>query len=219
MQRSSFGCSLTGTAPLPLRIFKVRQRKLINIDEFGVTLKRCNCTSSWALKVFHVQKDGHYGHGKKITVLIAIKLGDPALALHVYGSVEHPWRWIWCLRLKGTTTNVFRDFCELICLDIEMNGIDGTDDHQIFIWDNLRAHHAAYVHKTVTNRAGPRRFSIVPRPQCHPKFGPIEYTICMVTLRLWFEKEADWDMDDLEQQICQIAMSVSQFDSTFQYCG
>jgi hypothetical protein len=116
------------------------------------------------------------------------------------------------------TTNVFRDFCELVCGDIESNGIDGMDNHRIFIWDSLRAHHAAYVHETVTNRAGPRRFSIVPRPQYHPKFGPIEYTICKVTLRLWLEKKADWDMDDLEQQICRIAMSVGQFEPTFLHC-
>jgi hypothetical protein len=115
--------------PPPLGILEVRRRKLINIDKFGAMLERCNHTSGWALKVFCIRKDGYYGHGKKITVLFAIKPGDPALAPHVYGSVERPWRWIRCLRSKGTTTNVFRDFCELICLDIEMNGIDGMDDH------------------------------------------------------------------------------------------
>jgi hypothetical protein len=40
-----------------------------------------------------------------------------------------------------------------------------------------------------------------------------------VTSRLRLKKEADWDMDDLEQQICRIAMSVSQFDPTFLHCG
>ncbi len=84
---------------------------------------------------------------------------------------------------------------------------------------NLRAHHAVYVHERVTNRAGPQRFSMVPKPQYHPKFGPIEYTICKVTLRLWLEKEADWDVDDLKQHICWIAMLVGQFDPAFQYCG
>ena len=29
----------------PLGIFEVRQRKLIDIDEFGVTLERCNATA------------------------------------------------------------------------------------------------------------------------------------------------------------------------------
>ncbi len=115
--------------PPPLGIFEVRRRKLISIDEFGVTLKRCNRTSGWALKVFCIQKDGHHGHGKKITMLFAIEPGNPALAPHIYRSVKRPPRWIWCLQLKSRMTNVFRDFCELICLDIKMNGIDGTDNH------------------------------------------------------------------------------------------
>jgi hypothetical protein len=100
-----------------------------------------------------------------------------------------------------------------------MNGVKGADNNHIFIWDNLRAHHAVYVHETVTNRAGPWRFSTVPRPQYHPKFGPIKYTICEVTLQLHLENEADWDMDNLEQQICQIAMSVGQFEPIFLHCG
>jgi hypothetical protein len=94
-----------------------------------VTLERCNRTSCWALKVFCVQKDSHYGHGKKITMLFAIEQGNPALAPHVYGSVERPRWWIRRLWPKGTTTNVFRDFCELVCLDIKMNGINGMEDH------------------------------------------------------------------------------------------
>ncbi len=36
-----------------------------------------------------MQMDGHYGHGKKITVLFAIEPGDPGLAPQVYGSVEN----------------------------------------------------------------------------------------------------------------------------------
>jgi hypothetical protein len=96
-------------------------------------LKRCNRTSSWALKVFHVQKDGHYGHGKKITVLFAIEPGNPAFALQVYGSIERPQRWIWCLWLKGTMTNIFREFYELVCGGIKMNEINGMEDHRIFI--------------------------------------------------------------------------------------
>ncbi len=55
-------------------------------------------------------------------------------------------------------------FWEMIHLDIELNEMDVTDDHHIFIWDNLRAHHAAYVQDIVTSRAGQWRFSIVPRP-------------------------------------------------------
>jgi hypothetical protein len=205
--------------PPPLGIFQVSLFRLIDFDEFGVTLERCNRSCGWALKVFRVRKDGHYKVGRKITILFAIEPGDPALLPHVRGSVANPRRWICCIRSKGTSTNVFRDFCETVCADIEANGIAETNNHRVFLWDNFSAHHSAYVHETVTNRAGPRRFSIVPRPQYHPKFGPIEYKICEVTSRIKLKKEADWDMDDLEQQIMNIAMDIGPFETTFLHCG
>ena len=49
----------------PLGIFQVPRRMLIDVDEFGVTMARCNRKKGWALKLFWVRKDGHYGHGKK----------------------------------------------------------------------------------------------------------------------------------------------------------
>jgi hypothetical protein len=118
--------------PSPLGIFQVPLFRLIDFDEFGVTLERCNRTCGWALKVFRVRKDGHYKHGRKITILFAIEPEDPALPPDVRGSVARPRRWICCIRSKGTSTNVFRDFCETVCADIEANGIDGTDNHRVF---------------------------------------------------------------------------------------
>ena len=166
---------------LPLGIFQVPRRKLIDIDEFGMTMEKCNRTGGWALKVFWVRKDGHYHFGAKINVIFAIEPGDPTLPPNVRGSVQRPWRWVQCFHGTGTTTNIFRDFCNRVCTNIEQHGIAGTDDHRVFIWDNLLAHHAPYVHHTVTGRGGPRQFSIVARPQYHPKFGPIEYAICELT--------------------------------------
>ena len=205
--------------PSPLGVFQVPRRKLIDVDEFGITLEKCNRTGGWALKVFRVRKDGHYHHGSKITVLFAIEPGDPALPPETRGSVERPRRWIRCIQGVGTTTNVFRDFCDHICTEIERFGVDGTDDHRIFIWDNLAAHHSAYVHQTVTGRDGPRRFSIVARPQYHPKYGPIEYKICELTNILRDRKQPDWNMRMLEDGIYQAAMSIKSFDSTFVHCG
>jgi hypothetical protein len=49
------------------------------------------------VKVLRIQKDGHYHHGIKITVIFAIELGDPALLPHVRGSLERPQRWIRCV--------------------------------------------------------------------------------------------------------------------------
>jgi hypothetical protein len=117
--------------PPPLGVFQVQRRKLIDVDEFGVTLEKCNRTGGWAVKVHCVQKDGHYYHGVKFTVIFAIEPGDPGLAPHVRGSVEHPRRWIRCRRAVGTTTIIFRDFCDYVCRDIETNNIPGTDFHRL----------------------------------------------------------------------------------------
>jgi hypothetical protein len=45
----------------------------------------------------------------------------------------------------------------------------------------------------VTGRAGPRQFSIVARPQYHPKFGPIEYKICELKNIFTHEEGANFD--------------------------
>ena len=179
----------------------------------------CNRTGGWALSVFRVRKDGHYHFGAKITVLFAIEPGDPRLPPHVRGSVQRPRRWIRCIQGCGTTINIFRDFCDHICTEIEQFGVEGTDDHRIFIWDNLAAHHSAYVHRTVPGHEGPRWFSIIARPQYHPKYGPIEYKICEVTSILRKRKKPHWTMQTLENEIYQAAASIETFDSTFVHCG
>ena len=84
-----------------------------------------------------MRKDGHYTRGVKLTVLVGIEPGDPALPADTPGSIERPRRWVRALRGTRTTINVFRDFVNHICHDIEVNGHNGTDDHRIFLWDNL----------------------------------------------------------------------------------
>ena len=205
--------------PSPLGIFQVPRRRLIDVDEFAVTMEKCNRTGGWALRVFRVRKDGHYHFGAKITVIFAIEPGDPRLPPHVLGSVQRPRRWIRCVHGCGTTTNIFRDFCDYVCTEIEQFGVQGTDDHRIFIWDNLSAHHSAYVHQTVRGRNGPCQFSIVARPQYHPKFGPIEYKICELTNILRMRKQPNWTMQTLENEIYAAAASIETFDSTFVHCG
>ena len=62
--------------PSPLGIFEVPQRKLIDVDEFGITLEKCNRIGGWVFKVFCIlRKDGHYHHSAKITIIFAIELG------------------------------------------------------------------------------------------------------------------------------------------------
>ncbi len=86
-------------------------------------------------------------------------------------------------------------------MDIETNNIPGTNFHRVFIWDNLTVHHSAYVHNTVTGHVGPTNFSIVPQPQYHPKYDPIECKICEVMGKIRLKKEEDWDMNRLEHEV------------------
>ena len=63
----------------PLGVMNVPRRTLIDVDEFGLTLEKCNRTGEWALKCFRVRKEGHYTFGLKVTALMAIEPGDPRL--------------------------------------------------------------------------------------------------------------------------------------------
>jgi hypothetical protein len=187
--------------PSPTGIFQVPQCQLINVDEFCITIKKCNCTEGWALEFLCVRKDGHYHLGAKITVLFAIEPRDPRLHPLVRGSVQHPRHWVRCMHGVGTTINIFHNVCDHKCLEIEQFGVPVMDDHCIFLWDDLAAHHSAYIHQMVTGRASPRQLSIVAHPQYHPKFGTIEYKICELTNILRMEKELTWTKQEFENSI------------------
>ena len=217
--------------PPPLGVKGVPRNTLIDADEFGLTLEKCNRTGGWALMCHRVRKDGDYKRGLKITCLLAIEAGDPRLPAHMRGSIDNPRRWVRCIQSGGTTTIVFRDFVDMICRSIEADPIMGfhdaagnhvvtnTDAHRLLIWDNLTSHHAAYVTQTVVGRPGPCRFSIVPRPPYMPKYGPIEYKICDLTHVIRLRKSTSWDMAKLEREIYRAARDIGPFDSTFDHCG
>jgi hypothetical protein len=63
-----------------LGVFQVPRRKLLDVDEFGLTFEKCNRTSGWAVMVHCVRKDGHYHNGMKMTLIFAIEPVDPAFA-------------------------------------------------------------------------------------------------------------------------------------------
>ena len=63
------------------------------------------------------------------------------------------------------------------------------------------------------------RFSIVSRPQYHPKCTPIEYNICELTATVSNLKSAKWNMAQLEQELRSSAHQIGSFNSTFWRCG
>jgi hypothetical protein len=59
--------------------------KFIDVDEFGVKLKHCNCTRGWAIKFLQIHKAGLYSQTQELTVLIGIEPGDPRLLANILG--------------------------------------------------------------------------------------------------------------------------------------
>jgi hypothetical protein len=113
--------------------------KLVDFDEFAMPLEKCNRTQGWALVCRRVRKEGHYHlsyHrvGNELTCLMAIEPGDRHVAAGQLGGLENPPRWVRCLQNRGTTINVYRDFMNLVCPDIEQNHVMPTDIHRICYW-------------------------------------------------------------------------------------
>ena len=75
-------------------------------------------------------KPGHYSRDTKLTIILAVEAGDPALPPHTRGSVGNPRRWLRILLKAGTTTLDFNDFLVYVCEDIQNNrpvGVVGNE--------------------------------------------------------------------------------------------
>ena len=117
------------------------RRRLIDIDECGIEIQRTNRKYGHAPAGIRIVKPGHYSKETKLTVLLAVEAGDPALPPHVWGSTGNPRRWLRILRKGGTSTFDFNDYLESICEDLRDNHPVGCIGNQsrIFLWDNLAA--------------------------------------------------------------------------------
>ena len=131
-----FRAELFWTRSPPLGVVSIERRRFIDVDEFGVCLTRCNRKRGYAISFYRVRKPGHYVRNTKLTVLVAVEPGDPQIPAHIDGSIEKPRRWLRVLRNQGTTVEVFHDFIDHICTDIEVDGVHNlgydTDDNRVF---------------------------------------------------------------------------------------
>ena len=163
-------------------------------------------------------KPGHYSQDTKLTILLAVEAGDPALPAGVRGSTSNPRRWLWILVKAGTNTIDFNDFVGFICEELENNPLPGAigNDSQIFMWDNLSSHCSPIIHQTVEGRFN---HLIIRRPPYKPSDAPIEYVFCSLICEL---KQQTFQFDNLAQLIHAIHVVVTHlngFDSTFHKLG
>ena len=209
--------------PPPLGVVSIERRRFIDVDEFGVSLNKCNRKRGYAVSFYRVRKPGHYARTAKLTVLLAIEPGDPQIPAGIDGSVEKLRRWCRVLQNHGTSIEVFQDFVNEICTEIEVDGLHrlgyDTDDSRVFLWDNLNSHLSHLVTQVVEIRDGPTTFIAIPRPPYQPKYGPIEYAICDLVGALAIDSEASWTTTLLERKIREAAQKINGFWNTFDHCG
>ena len=77
---------------------------MIDVDKCGIEITRTNRKYGHCSCGVRVVKPGQYSKDTKLTVILAVEAGDPALQPEVQGSIQNPRR---CLRIliKADTTN------------------------------------------------------------------------------------------------------------------
>jgi hypothetical protein len=209
----------------PIGVVGVYRRQIIDVDEFGVELSKCNRKHGWSVKFNRIRKPGHYSKTEKLTVLIGIDPGDPKLPAHIGGSIERPGQWIQVVRGSGTTVLVFSQFVTMINQAIETRTLGllqlgiPVDFDRIYLWDNLNSHLSPMVAMVLYGHQGNHQFTSINRPPYQPEYGPIEYKICDLLHELKMASRPNWTTDILEQELQHAAGRIGGFNATFEHCG
>ena len=91
---------------------------MIDVDECGIEIQRVNRKYGHSAVGIRIVRPGHYSKDTKLTLILAIEPGNPALPPHVHGSTVNPRRWYRILMKAGTSTFEFNNFLEMVCNDL-----------------------------------------------------------------------------------------------------
>ena len=164
--------------------------------------------------ILKIRKPGHYDRGTfKLTIILAVETGDPAIAPGLPGSLTRPRVWARVSTEAGTTAVVYAAFVERV-----LNSCNATNPgvRRTIIHDNLSSHRAPEVFEAV-RLSGHR---VVCRPPYRPQDGPVEYAINQVCQRLvqrWSEVEDLTTMQHVVEEI--IDNDINNMEGTFLHCG
>ena len=206
----------------PVGISGVPIARMIDIDEAKFKLEACESKYGRAMKCIRVRDTGHYKKmARGLNLILAVEPGNPLLPAHIYGSIFNPRKW-WVITSSNVDQIVFADFMDRVCSDIENNPVQGDEDRYV-LWDNLTAHMTGLVIATVEMRdSRPQHsFTVVPRPPYQPKYAPVEYIFCEISMRLQQLVRPNWTLIDLRMAIEQILVTIGRdckLNRTFRHC-
>ena len=202
----------------PFGVAGADRRRMIDVDECGIEIQRVNRKYGHSAVGIRIVRPGHYSKDTKLTVILAIEPGDPALPPHVHGSTVNPRRWYRILMKAGTSTFEFNNFLEMVCNDLLNYHPPGQVGNQsrIFLWDNLSSHCAPLIHQTVE---GTFNHLIIRRPPYRPRDAPIEYVFCQLISGLQRRTFDVENLVDLIQQIQNVITNLNGFNNLFGSIG
>jgi hypothetical protein len=92
--RNLIRCRQFWNEPWPVGIHGTPRQQIINVDKFGLHLNAANKKYGSAPSGLEIRKPGNYDRGNfKLTILLAVKMGDPAILDSGIGSVAYPCVW------------------------------------------------------------------------------------------------------------------------------
>ena len=81
------------------------RQHLIDADEFGLHLNAANSKYGLAPRGMRIRKPGNYDRGTfKLTIILAVEAGDPAIAPGLPGLLTKPRVWARISEEPGTTS-------------------------------------------------------------------------------------------------------------------
>ena len=191
---------------------------MIDIDECGIEVQRVNRRRGRGGVGIRIVRPGHYSRDTKLTLILGVEPGDPALPPHINGSTTNPRRWYRIMLKAGTTAFEFNDFVEMVCNDLQNHPppAQNGNHNRVFLWDNLSSHCAPLIHQTVE---GTFNHQIVRRPPYRPRDAPIEYVFCQLITGLQLCTFNINNLVDLVQQIQFVITNLNGFNNLFGSLG
>ncbi len=114
----------------------------------------------------------------KLTIILAVETGDPAIPNGDIGSVSNPRVWARVTMEPGTSAVAYRKFVEHV-----LNTYDAVANPALLrtlIHDNLSSHKAPEVYEAVRERG----HCVICQPLYRLQDGPVEYAINQVCVQL-----------------------------------
>ena len=201
--------------PYPVGVRGLRRCRLIDIDEFGLHLNNANKKYGSSPKVLRIRKPGNCDRGTfKLTIILAIEAGDPAIADGLLGSVTKSRVWALIRNIAGTSAVAYTSFVERVLGAYTPVGNAGHK--RCIIHDNYSAHKSATVYGAV-HRMGHR---VLCRPPYRPHDGPVEFAINQVARQLELRWGEVHDLSSMTRVLYDIIdHDLKGMDALFKKCG